>query len=403
MKLSHVCIGLLTALAVSSLPLKVPSTAASNAFFPLPRTVFSIPATNFVYAGPLLDEQHIVYGISAPRIQPRTCVSCGDAPFSNFHMQIYVRTYHSGPDGITVSPPRVLFTGPLGAQVGLQAFHRGWLIYQTYLPGDRWALFARNVANGRQIALDSPRREGTPSRSFGADTDGSTVVWASWTIVKGKQVSVIRSFSLLSGKRHLLIAGGSGGDFSYGFPAVSGNRVVFVRQVPDGTAQVFLDSVSTGQIRPLTPAHQSNGEPAISGVVVVWLHGRLTLGHTHGLVVANLATGRRRAIPHSLRPAAAHCGRSLRCLRDRLRAHQRARLRHAYPPKPHHHRHHAPGAGVRRGRGGWPGNSVLRFESLRLSQRRLSGASRPGSSFSSRLRWLLDQLGPVKSELRKYI
>lgn len=299
MKLSHVCIGLLTALAVSSLPLKVPSTAASNAFFPLPRTVFSIPATNFVYAGPLLDEQHIVYGISAPRIQPRTCVSCGDAPFSNFHMQIYVRTYHSGPDGITVSPPRVLFTGPLGAQVGLQAFHRGWLIYQTYLPGDRWALFARNVANGRQIALDSPRREGTPSRSFGADTDGSTVVWASWTIVKGKQVSVIRSFSLLSGKRHLLIAGGSGGDFSYGFPAVSGNRVVFVRQVPDGTAQVFLDSVSTGQIRPLTPAHQSNGEPAISGVVVVWLHGRLTLGHTHGLVVANLATGRRRAIPHS--------------------------------------------------------------------------------------------------------
>jgi hypothetical protein len=33
--------------------------------------------------------------------------------------------------------------------------------------------------------------------------------------------------------------------------------------------------------------------------VLVWVHGSIALGHTHGLVVENLATGHRVALPHS--------------------------------------------------------------------------------------------------------
>jgi hypothetical protein len=157
----------------------------------------------------------------------------------------------------------------------------------------------RNVRTGRLIALDSPRREGTPSRFLHAGSDGRTVVWQSWTRIDGKTVSVIRSYSLLTGRRHLLLAGGSGPDYFYGYPEISGNRVVAVKELPEGASQLFVANVETGRTHALTPPHEANSEAAISGNIVVWMHGRLTVGHTRGLVVANLATGHRVALPHS--------------------------------------------------------------------------------------------------------
>jgi hypothetical protein len=273
-----------------------PAHVASNSLL---HAGFSIPTSNVAASGPVLDERHVVYGVASPRMHAPTCVSCGDRPFTGFHLQIFIRSFRSGGNAIVVSQPRVLFTGPRGAQVAFLSFHHNWLIYETYLPGDRWTLLARNVVSGRQILLDSPQREGAASPLAHAGSDGSTVVWQSWTRVVGKTVSVIRSYSVIIGQRRLLISGGTGEDSFYTSPEVSGDRLVFTREYPDGTAQLFLASMTTGRVRALTPLHQINREAAIARNVLVWVHGDISLGHTHGLVVENLATGHRVALPHS--------------------------------------------------------------------------------------------------------
>jgi len=319
MKPDRRLIALLVALAVTVLPQQRAASAATPrtttghhivplhvASVPLSPAAFTVPASNVAFASPVLDEHHVVYAVAWPRMytlphkHDPTCATCGGAQSTAFHMQIYIRLFQSGSGGIVVSQPRLLFTGPRGAQVAFMAFHHGWLIYETYLVGDRWALFARNVVSGRQILLDSPRQEGMPSRFVQAGSDGSTVVWQGWRRMGGTVVSAIRSYSLLTGQRRLLLSGGTGQDFFYGSPAVSGDRLVYERGVPDGTAQLFLEIMATGRTRALTPLHQLNGEAAIAGNVVVWVHGSLAIGHnTHGLVVLNLANGHRLALTHS--------------------------------------------------------------------------------------------------------
>lgn len=301
MKPDRILIGLLLVLLGITLPqhsafARTPRLAVRS----LSPAIFTIPASNVSNAGPVMDEHHVVYGVASPRMHAPTCVSCGDAPFTGFHLRVYIRIFLIGPTGgIVVSQPWLLFTGPRGAQIAFMSFHHGWLTYLTYLPGDRWTLLARNVVSGRQILLDSPQREGVPSRFLHAGSDGRTVVWQSWTRLGGKTVSVIRSSSLITGQRRLLLAGGAGQDFFYDSPEISGDRLVFTREYPDGTAQLFLASLTTGRVRALTPLHQINREPAVAGNVLAWVHGDISLGHTHGLVVENLATGHRVALPHS--------------------------------------------------------------------------------------------------------
>jgi hypothetical protein len=70
----------------------------------------------------------------------------------------------------------------------------------------------------------------------------------------GTVVSTIRSYSLTTGQRRLLLSGGTGQDFLYGSPAVSGDRLVYERGLPDGTAQLFLEIMATGRTRALTPS-----------------------------------------------------------------------------------------------------------------------------------------------------
>jgi hypothetical protein len=242
----------------------------------------------------------MLYGVAVPRFHRPVCVSCGQQPFTNFHVQVYVRGYQRRPTSVTVSQPRLLFDGPRGAQIGLYSVSGGWLVYDTDAPQDRWQLFARNVVTGRAILLDSPQMEGQPSRFLHANSDGRTVVWQSWTRMHGQTVSVIRSYSLVTGRRQLLLSGGMGTDYFYGDPQIAGTHLIFVREPGSNqTSQLFLEDLATRHVRALTPRGQWNGEPFISGNIVAWMHGSLTVGHTHGLVVANLATGRRVALQHS--------------------------------------------------------------------------------------------------------
>jgi hypothetical protein len=213
---------------------------------------------------------------------------------------VYVRDYRRRSTSITVSKSRLLFDGPRGTQVAAFALAGGWLVYDTDTPRDQWRLYARNVDTGRVILLDSPAMERLPSRFLHASTDGRTVVWQSWTRLHGRTISVIRSYTLATGRRRLLLTGGSGTDYFYGYPQISGNHVI-IEKVPGSHAasQLFLENLATRHIRALTPPGRQNSEPSISGEIVVWVHDSLTLGHSHGLVVANLTTGRREALKRS--------------------------------------------------------------------------------------------------------
>ncbi|MGH2444058.1 MAG: TolB family protein [Chloroflexota bacterium] len=263
------------------------------------RASFAIPPSNVASTGAVLDAYHVVYGVAVPRMHRPTCVSCGDTPFTNFHIQMFVRRLTYSPGGIQVSRQRPLFTGPRGEQIAVFALRRHWLVYLAYSQRQSWQLLARNVVTGRRILLDTSRREALPSLSAHAGTDGRTVVWQTWTTIQGKPASVIRSYSLITGKRHLLLSGGNGNPSSIGDPQISGNRMAFVQENYNQTSEIMLQNIRTGRVRSLTPANQVNYEPAISGNVLVWVHGRLSNGHTHGLVVADLATGRRVALPYS--------------------------------------------------------------------------------------------------------
>jgi hypothetical protein len=270
-------------------PISADAAAASSA----PLGTFTVPLSNVASSDPVLDGRHLVYGVAVPRFHRPVCVSCGQQPFTNFHVQVYLRDYQRRASSTTISQPRLLFDGPRGAQLGLRSISGSWLVYNTYTPQDRWQLIARNVFNGRAVLLDSPQMEGLPSRFLHASGDGRTVVWQSWTRVHRQDVSVIRSYTLATGSRRLLLSGGTGADYFWGYPQIAGNRLVLVKELGNtGTPQLFLEDLTTRHVRALTPRRQWNDEPFISGDIVVWRHGR----SSHGLVVANLATGRNMAL-----------------------------------------------------------------------------------------------------------
>ncbi len=283
-----------------ALPL-FPSAWAITAAHPAPRVSFTVPASSVAFSNPVLDGRHVIYGIAAPRFHRPVCVSCGQTPpFTNFRIHIYLRSYQRHSAAITLSQPRPLFVGPRGAQIALLSLARSWLVYETEALADQWHLFARNVVTGRVVLLDSPSAEGTPSRFLHGDSDGRTAVWQSWTRMHGQVISVIRSYTLATGRRQTLLSGGTGRDYFYGYPEVSGSRVILVREPGNGrTPQILSDGLTTHHRSFLTPPSQPNDEPAISGNIAAWVHGRLTVGHTHGLVLANLVTGRRVALRHS--------------------------------------------------------------------------------------------------------
>jgi Tol biopolymer transport system component len=125
-------------------------------------------------------------------------------------------------------------------------------------------------------------------------------VWQAWTQVRGTATSVIRSYSLVTGRRRLILSTAESAGYYYSDPIVNGDRLVLVKQ-PQRTqgAQILAGNLAGRHLRALTPPGEWNQEPFISQDILAWVHGSLTLGHTHGIVVVNLATGRKVALKRS--------------------------------------------------------------------------------------------------------
>lgn len=185
-----------------------------------PRASFDIPSSNVASSGPVLDDRHVVYGVAMTRFHRPVWVSCGQQPFTNFQVEVYVRDYQRRATSITVSQPRLLFHGPRGAQILLYSLSRNSLVYSIDTPQvrgqqDRWQLFARNVMAGRTILLDSSEMEGQQTSFRSASSDGMTVLWQSSRQIFGPTMLGVWSYSLATGRRQLLLSGGAGAGFSY--------------------------------------------------------------------------------------------------------------------------------------------------------------------------------------------
>jgi hypothetical protein len=278
----------------------VPAIPAAAAQRSAPRVSFIIPRSNVASSGPVLDDGHVVFGVATPRLHRSVCVSCGRKPFTNFHVQVYLRDYQRRPTSITVSRPRLLFEGASGAQIHLESLSGGWLVYDTDTLQNTWQLFARNVVTGRIILLDSSQMEGRHSRFSHASSDGNSVVWQSSSQIDGPAMPGFRFYTLATGRRWFVTSTATDAKYYYTSPQIAGNHLIMLKESRiRPTSQLFIENLTTREIHALTPPGQWNFEPFIVGNIVVWVHGSIALGHTHGLVVANLATGRRVALKHS--------------------------------------------------------------------------------------------------------
>jgi hypothetical protein len=279
--------------------------AAVPATAPTPTRVhIAVPEANVSPVGWAASDSSLVYTVPDPPVAKLPpCVSCGDPPFTNFHMRFYRARLHVQGSALTVSKPQVLFTAPKGLDVSLYSSTGGWIVYLTYASydvqnGKNWRLIAHNIASGKEVLLDSPDMEHLPSVPAGARSDGKTVVWSSWTSAPNGGTSVIRSYDLRTGKRDLLLSGGSPSAWGYGRPVVSGSLVVFERDAygrgPGDTAKqssrIMLIDRTTRKVRTLTSGHVFQSEPSISGQVVVWKDGAAG-DQGKGVVVYSLRTG----------------------------------------------------------------------------------------------------------------
>jgi hypothetical protein len=257
------------------------------------------PASNLPNIGQwVASDSQLVYVLSDPSMGPPNDPNRGYT-FRNFHPQFFLATLGNKHGHFTSSKPRLLFTGAKGKTIGLGSILGGWLVYEEYdssNPGGPWKIFARNVATGRQVLVDSRDSEGVPSLTPPPRSDGHTIIWQTWTRLQGNVTSVVRTYNLVTGQRRLLAAGGSPKTWAYAGVVISGQQAVIEKDsFAQQHAQILLVNLITGQIRPLTGAGAANSEPWISGETVVWKVGwRFSNGR--GIMVSNLESGTQKLI-----------------------------------------------------------------------------------------------------------
>lgn len=263
---------------------------------PLPTATVPLPPTNVTGGGPAVSSTLLAYNLPDPVLAPTPNQA---ATFLNFHARIFVVPLQARGGRVVAGPPRLLFTGPRGMGIGLVSTTSGWLVYEQYSASDLtapWTLAARDLATGRVVTVDTSLRGGVPGIPPLAASDGRTIVWATRTQLPGGGTTRVHSYDLRTGRFRVIAEGGSPSTWQYDWPAISGHYAVFEKDTPARqTAQVFLADLTTGQVRPLTPAAEANSEPAISGDVVVWKRGWRYADGT-GAVIYNRRTGRQQSL-----------------------------------------------------------------------------------------------------------
>jgi hypothetical protein len=254
------------------------------------------PETNGADSHWAADDHTLVYTVDDPAHWPTLCVSCGDAPFTAFRVRFYIATIHGTGARVSLTKPRLFYTGPTGIHFSVVGVGEGWVVYirsdSAHPPelSGQWSLVAQNIASGHDVVLDSAELEGLPSIGVSARVVGKEVVWSTWTAGPNGGTSIMRSYDLSAGTKRVVAHGGSPSTWSYTWPDISGHQVIFEKATPT-YHQILLKDLVTGSRRALTPASGWSSEPTLSGNIAAWKDGaQYDLGK--GVMIANLKTGR---------------------------------------------------------------------------------------------------------------
>jgi hypothetical protein len=272
------------------------ATPAASAALPIMKAQIALSETNQPDSLWAASDTQLVYLRDNPAMHPPNCVSCGDPPFTDFRVTFYEVDLHATRTGLRTTQPRPLFTLDTGVHAAIFSVVRGWVIYEPYSAtqgpenGGPWTLIAHNIASGREIVLDSRDMEQLPSIGAGAEDDGTTVIWGTWTKGPNGGTSIIRTYNVLTGTRSVVAQGGSPSNGYYTWAAISGTKAVY-EKVANRHFQIILKDLTTGRTQALTPAGRDYSQPTISGDIVAYEDGA-QFSQGKGIVIRNLTTGK---------------------------------------------------------------------------------------------------------------
>lgn len=246
----------------------------------------------------MADDARMLYVVDNPPTHPQ---NPPNGPyFTDFYPQFFVVHLKTDLGHLSASPPSLSFTGHRGMGVGLGSLIGSWLIYEEYSAwynaAGPWTMFARNIDTGKQILLDSRDREGLPSVTPVARSDGRTVVWVSYARLRGMPRAIIRSYDLRTGQRSVVAESPDSDAMGYYAPTVSGRWVVFHKGTsPGGRSRIMLADLKTHALRSITPENSANSNPSVSANIVVWKRGFRGNG-SHYVIVADVRNGTRETL-----------------------------------------------------------------------------------------------------------
>jgi len=265
-----------------------------------PTTVsFPVPVAASIENSPAVSDTLVAYADPLPR--GRAARGRPAPPASERLVGYSLRATAAG---IVVAPPQALctVTGSPDLAVAPWSTRGRWVVYSAYAYNvpTTWTLAMCQVGTGRRVVLDTSARERGGDDAAQARSDGRVVVWSSMTRAPGQRAptSVVRAYDLVTGRRWVVVQGGTPGTFGYGDASVSGRRILFEKQAYVGTetTQFLLADVETGQVRPLFPPQHDAYGATLSGDIVAWGVGGPTANGGRGGVgvgVYNLRTGAR--------------------------------------------------------------------------------------------------------------
>ncbi len=274
----------IVSLRTPDVPNRWPTPTPSPTVTPVPREKLVIPtpgALNYTtvltiespvkYAGPVLDGDRIfITGYRNP---------------GEYFGEILMYDLNTGKMTSVASSTY----GPQGCMTDIDVSEE-WLVWQTHSGwGTDWILYAKNLATGEEILVDSAEQAGATSpRGAYVAVSGDTLVWATIRKVDdGPLQSNVMVYDLTLHQSHVITSARMPDNVSY--VDIDGERVVWSRGSTAGgvkQANVFMYNLATQEYTQLSYDGRS-GQPRIQGDYVTWRQG---FGDMGPIVIYNWKT-----------------------------------------------------------------------------------------------------------------
>jgi len=180
--------------------------------------------------------------------------------------------YRSNPDGSHVQ--RLTNNQYYDAEVGISPDGQ-WILFARMIDGeqDLWKMPADGSGQEQQITHTKGEQEGGAFYM----PDSKTIIYRSWDIsAQGKRGMPMNIYTINDDGTNKKQQSTEPGTNWSPYPAPDGDHYAFVRMLPPHNFEIFLGSISTGQMIQLTHNKSFDGFPAISadGKMLTFSSGR---------------------------------------------------------------------------------------------------------------------------------